>query len=172
MTITFTIHKNDITNFEKFLEGISQRVENLEDAEDSLRTVMEEDLRRRFASSPVTTSGGNVYGGEYWKPLSESYLRMRPERATGQIYVDTAALRNSLTVSKNFNQISELTGDTYVFGTRISYAGKLEALSRPIVFWHPTLLEELSETLLQYYITPLESGSFFEKIKNLLNKKS
>lgn len=118
--------------------------------EAQFKLTMMKDMRERFESSPATTSGGIVYGGQYWRKLSDGYLLSRPDRALGQIYIDTGQLRDSLT-KPNPMMVSRIYENSYEFGTRIPYAEKLQEM-RPIIFWHTKLLEKLAKVYLQYLI--------------------
>ena len=152
LTLEANFNSKDL---EKFIETLQERV-NLDKAEvrqnlaEKMQEIMFQDLQLRFASSPPTVLGGRVYGDVTWQALSDSYLRKRPDRLQGKIYIDTSALKNSL-VSINTNNISEFEGTTYKFGTRIPYAEKLQKY-RQIVFWHPELLEKISSLYAKFAI--------------------
>jgi hypothetical protein len=139
---------------ESFLSRLKKRLDDDSDfrveVEKALGEVMMEDLRKRFSSSPPTVTGGGVWGGEYWHQLSHSYLLSNPERANGRVYIDSGALMNSLT-TYNFNLINTFEKDEYSFGTKIPYADRLQEL-RPIVFFHPQLLDKLSEAYLKVFL--------------------
>lgn len=118
---------------------------------DRLKAVMSEDLALRFGSSPATTQGGQVYGDVFWKPLSESYLKNRPERVQGRIYIDTGELMRSFDVNSS-HIVSEFDKDLkYNFGTRIPYAEKLNEM-RPIVVLHQELLDKLAKEFLDWLL--------------------
>jgi hypothetical protein len=145
----------DSSKLEKFLKELEKRVE-LTNSEvrqllaERMQKIMFQDLQLRFASSPPTTIGGPVYGSVTWSKLTDSYLAKRPDRLAGRIFIDTAALKNSL-VSVNVNNISTFEGTEYKFGTRLPYAEKLQK-KRPIVFWHPALLEKIASLYANFVI--------------------
>jgi len=130
----------DLENFDNFQDVFSP--ENAADLKKLLGDTLRQDLRKRFLSSPRVTSGGEVYGGEYWKELSSSYLLQNPHRLGGQIYIDTGRLQESLTLVSHPEQIDNLNETIYEFGTQVPYFDKLQE-ARPIIFWHPELEEEI-----------------------------
>jgi hypothetical protein len=160
MPLSFSISSTDLAKLQKYLEKMQSKV-NLTDPKvrdslkEKLEKIMFEDLKKRFASSPSTTVGGIVYGNEEWSSLSDYYLSKRPDRAGGQIYKDTLDLNNSL-VAMTSDTISEFKQKgsqevTYIFGTKIKYAEKLQEM-RPIVFLHEELIEELVEAYKEFII--------------------
>ena len=162
MSLSFELEIEKLEELEAYLSTIRDRVE-LEDPQvkESLKevfqAVMFEDLKKRFASSPSTTIGGTVYGGQEWRSLSEYYLAQRPERIGGQIYKDTFALQNSL-IGLDPNNISEFGSDRiYTFGTRLKYADKLQKM-RAIIFMHPVLSDELVEAYEEFLVSELDNN--------------
>lgn len=141
---------NFVKNFQERLEGKDEGFKKK--VLEKFSEVMFEDLTKRFASSPPTTTGGQVWGGATWYKLSESYLLQRPDRQSGKIYIDTGNLRKKLT-SPNPELINKFDKDEYVFGTEVPYFERLQAL-RPIVFWHSEVVDKLS----QAYIELLTEG--------------
>ena len=126
-----------------------------------LEKIMSEDLRQRFASSPSTVTGGHVHGGEYWKPLSESYLSTRPDRAQGKIYIDSGDFMRSFQVGSPTN-ISRFTDNlTYEFGSSLDYATKLQSM-RQVVFFYDELLDSLALGFLEW-LTEVPSDSIRDK---------
>jgi hypothetical protein len=98
-----------------------------------------------------------VHGNVQWKALSESYLAGRPDRVQGRIYIDTGNLMRSFDINSpeliaNFEE-----GMTFNFGTRVAYADKLDSM-RSLVFLHDELLEELSETFLEWALEVPENN--------------
>ena len=151
MSLFFSIDPSELDKLQDYLERIKSSI-NLsdpkvrQDLKERLQAVMFEDLKLRFASSPSTQVGGIVYGGQEWSSLSEYYLANNPNRQSGQVYIDTHDLINSL-VSMTSNTVAEFEetsskGADFVFGTKLKYAEKLQQ-SRPIVFMHPQLLEKI-----------------------------
>jgi len=150
-----------VENLEEIEEQFTERIKRLDDIseiEPLFRQVMNYDLRKRFESSPPTASGGLVYGQEYWKQLSDSYLLARPDRARGTIYKDTQKLMESLTIPQHPEQISEVTVEgQYTYGSNLPYAQKLQdILKRPIVFLHELLNLQLANIVSLYILSDKE----------------
>jgi hypothetical protein len=116
---------------------------------DSFALIMTEDVRERFMSSPGTTTGGNVYGGVYWRKLSDSYLLRKPERANGKVLIDTTRLMSSFKIDSG-ELVSEFTDQyTYKFGTQVPYAEKLQK-TWPVVVFHQELMVKLRDAYLSW----------------------
>ena len=162
MSLSFEVTSPEIEKLQKYLEKMQAKIlltdpKLKEKLREELEEEMFEDLKKRFASSPSTILGGIVHGNKTWESLSDYYLAQNPNRAQGQIYMDTYALMNSL-VSMTPDTISEFesgsgsTKDTtYNFGTRLLYAKKLQEM-RPIVFMHEALLKELVDEYEEFLI--------------------
>lgn len=117
--------------------------------------VFAKDLQQRFLSSPPTTQGGQVYGGVYWRELSDSYLIKRPDRAMGQVLVDTQRLKNSFVVGSS-DMISEFPNqNSYKFGSKVPHSVKLNK-EWPIVFFHPKLLDDLAKTYVDWLLLDIK----------------
>jgi hypothetical protein len=149
MSLTFSIDIKGTKDLEKKFVNLLSRV-NLsnetirKEVKETFQTIMFKDLTKRFASSPRTVTGGQVYGGQYWSHLSDYYLQLRPDRAQGVIYIDSGDLQRSL-VSMTENTLTELKENgTFSFGTKLPYAEKLQA-KRPILILHDDLVTELIE---------------------------
>jgi hypothetical protein len=156
MSLDIKIKADDFEQLQFWVEEISTRLnfvtlEQQDKLKERLQKVMSEDLQKRFASSPSTVQGGFVQGGEYWKPLSESYLRNRPERVSGKIYIDTQNLMQSFNVGSPTNISTFSDQLTYEFGTRIPYAEKLQSM-RQIVFFYDALLDQIAIQFLEWVI--------------------
>lgn len=122
---------------------------------DSFTRVLTDDVRKRFMSSPATTQGGQVHGGVYWRELSDSYLRSRPDRLQGKVLIDSGQLMNSFQVNSP-NLIAKFNNQSsFVFGTKVSYADKLQE-TWPIVFVTPEVLDELAEEWLKFVVKGFE----------------
>lgn len=123
------------------LEGVAEKSKNFNDLSSELRSIFQEDLKLRFASSPDVETGGEVYGGVFWEKLSEVTLR---QRKNGKILIDSRDLEKSLTVEGDGNNLFEVTNGTEVmFGSLLPYANKVN-VNRPFLFWHPILLENIA----------------------------
>lgn len=156
MSLEFEINLEELDTLQEYIDQLEKKID-LEDFEvqssllEKLQAVLFEDLQKRFASAPPVTLGGVVYGGATWNALSDSYLRSRPDRLNGRIYIDTGALKNSL-VSLTPDTISSFESSTeFKFGTRIPYAEKLQKL-RQIIYWHPELLQKIAEVYLNFLV--------------------
>ena len=166
------IKADDLKELEGWAQEIQERLSFATQAQQEklkkrLQKVMSDDLQKRFASSPSTTQGGYVEGGEYWKPLSESYLAANPSRAQGRIYIDTGELMRSFQVGSP-NLVSQFTDSlTYDFGTRIPYAKELQNL-RQIVFFYDKLLDDLALEFLEWAIE-LPDDSQLEQEEGFIN---
>ncbi len=64
---------------------------------DLIRVIVLQDVDQRFNTAPRGNSGGTVHGGETWAPLSDGYIKKRPERERGQLLRDTGELQQSFT---------------------------------------------------------------------------
>lgn len=149
MGIKLEIDYTELNKVAKKLGDIKLKAEDIRGASEGIRLLMQEDVDLRFQSSPSTTTGGQVYGGVTWQPLSESYLRSRPDRVGGQILRDTGELLQSMTVEGHPYRISTATPDEIVFGTALAKAQKLQR-SRPFLFWHTILVEKVATYLVNY----------------------
>lgn len=119
-----------------------------------IRQVVLADVDERFATAPSVESGGVVYGGVYWPPLSPSYLAQRPERSGGQILRDTGELQQSFTAN---GAVFQTGPDEVIVGTALPKARGLHGgvfwgvsrpdLARPIIFVHDALANDVIEAI-------------------------
>ena len=171
MSLEIKIEAKDIEQLQFWFEEIEKRInfsstEAQEALKERLQKVMSDDVQKRFDSSPSTTAGGTVHGDIYWKPLTESYLANRPDRAQGRIYIDSQNLMRSFNVSSP-NLISRFTQEgTYEFGTRIPYAEKLQSM-RQIVFFYDLLLDKLALEFLEWAIELPEGNKLKQKKQDI-----
>lgn len=130
------------------LEGIERRASNLAPVARSVGLVCQADVDRRFDSSPNVRSGGTVYGGVTWAPLSEAHLRSNPRREGGQILRDTGELAQSFLVAKKGNV---LKGDraSITFGSALPKA-RYNQRKRPMLFVHPALVRQVAKAIELY----------------------
>jgi hypothetical protein len=160
MTLEIQLKLDNFEENVKRINRIRKRVQ-LEDDKyinelaDIFGSIMREDLRLRFGSSPPTTAGGTVYPDIYWRQLSDSYLLSRPDRATGQIYIDTGRLKESLTTN-NAENVSEFRGEAYFFGTSVPYAEPLQEY-RTILIFHQELIEKLTKAYVAWLTEDLNN---------------
>lgn len=126
------------------LTDVVNKTKNFSELSPELRSIFQEDLKLRFASSPDVETGGEVYGGVYWEKLSEVTLK---KRKGGKVLIDSGDLEKSLTVEGDGNNLFEVTNGTEVmFGSLLPYASRVNA-DRPFLFWHPILLEKMAQAI-------------------------
>ena len=119
-----------------------------------IRQVVLADVDERFSQAPSVETGGVVYGGVYWPPLSDGYLVQRPERAGGQLLRDTGELQQSFTANGAVFQSSQ---NEVIVGTALPKARGLHFgvfwgverpdLARPILFVHDQLADDVVEAI-------------------------
>lgn len=157
------------------LQDISDRVLDLRPASRAVFLAIQGEVDEVFNSAPSVEGGGQVYGGEYWEPLSEAYLaardnyppsyspRIRPRRG-GQILRDTGELLNSIGIGSQLggpsggstgDRIAQVDGqDTFVFGTSLPKAKGLNR-DRPFLYVFPEMIEVVSNALEAYIVEGL-----------------
>jgi len=143
--VKFDLDLSELENINDRLKDLQLKAEDFDAAAPGIRLLLQEDVDLRFQSSPNTETGGDVWGGEKWAPLSRVYLASHPYRLNGQILRDTGELQQSFTAEGSY----EIEGKSIVFGSALPKAGHL-ARKRPIVFWHPVLLEKVADYLTRY----------------------
>ena len=150
----FEIKFESLEKLEKRLKRLEEKVSlaspiDRQALSDSFGLVMTQDVQKRFASSPTTSTGGMVHGQVFWRKLSDSYLLKKPERVNGKVLVDTTRLMSSFKVESP-ELISEFVSDySYNFGTRVPYAEKLQK-TWPIVVFHQEVMVELRNAYLNW----------------------
>lgn len=145
-------------SFSVSVEGFEELTTQLEEYQNKSKLelqqgiveIIRKDVERRFISSPATTTGGTVYGGVFWRALKDSYLQRRPDRQSGQVLIDTGALRDSLTIDGARGSFVRYGHDTIEFGTEIEYAEELDKIWK-LIFFHPELIQEINQFLIDYY---------------------
>jgi phosphatidylserine decarboxylase len=131
-----------LTEIKQLLEQMNTRANRVVlDTQNESGRVIQNEVAKVFQSSPSTTSGGTVYGGKTWKSLSEAYLKQRPDRASGQIYIDTGALLRSLQVGGSGTVLVALP-DSIEFGTDLVKAAPLQK-AREFLFETEPMAREL-----------------------------
>jgi len=119
-----------------------------------IRQVVLADVDERFDRAPGVESGGAVYGGVYWPPLSDSYLAQRPDRVGGQLLRDEGELQQSFTAN---GAIFRSGLNEVIVGTALAKARGLQfgvfwgterpELARPILFLHEQLADDVVEAV-------------------------
>jgi len=141
----------DTSGLNNLKEQLKQQQENLRNSEGFnkiLSKIVSEDVTKRFNEAPKTQKGGEVHGGEIWKPLKQSTLKQRPDRLNKQILVDTGRLKNSFSINNPENKVSN-SFQSWTYGSRVPYAGK-QNKSRKILFWHKDLLDKVQKAYMEY----------------------
>jgi hypothetical protein len=167
MSLEVTIGVKDIEELSYWFDAMQERLtyatlDQQEKLKAKLSKVMSEDVTKRFASSPSTVRGGWVEGGQFWKPLSESYLANRPDRASGKIYIDSTQLMRSFEINSP-NMVSRFPDSlTYEFGTTVPYAPKLNNM-RQIIFFYDELLDKLATEFLEWALELPEDSKLENK---------
>ncbi len=140
---------------------IEQALLELQDRASDLRPVgldtallIQADVDERFERSPSTTTGGAIFGGGSWEPLTEDYLKRRPERAFGQLLRDTSDLLGSFTVGGEGN-LTEIDRTSVEFGSTLPKARGLQD-KRPMIFPHDELVESIERLWSDYIIGDLK----------------
>lgn len=137
------------TNLDKLqaqFNEIERRGADVSLAIDGVAGLVSEDVALRFAGSPSVETGGTVWGGVVWLPLTEYTLRLRPDRKGGKLLIDTHKLELSFIKGNPDNIATSTRSNEMVFGTRVPYAAKLQK-KRPIIFWHDILYKKVLDYL-------------------------
>jgi hypothetical protein len=135
---------SELSRISSTIENLQLKPEQLAQAAPKIRLIIQADVDQRFQSAPLTETGGTVWGDAYWKPVQPEYLEYHPRRIGGQLLRDTGELQQSFTAEGT--SISEVSGDEFVFGSALPKASRLHR-DRPLVFWHPRLIEQVAEYL-------------------------
>lgn len=154
------------------LQEIGDRASDLQAVAPAVFLALQSQVDEVFNSAPGVESGGKVYGGAYWEPVSEAYLAARDKyppsyssrvrsRRGGQLLRDTGELLNSIGIGSQLggpgggntgDRIAELEGgDTFVFGTALPKAKGLNR-DRPFLYVFPEMIESVSNVL-ELYLT-------------------
>ena len=103
MSQSIQIDFSQLTNILSELEAIGNRASNLKPVARLVALVISSYTDEVFNSAPPTKSGGVVFNGQRWEPLTEKYLKARnrfgkksKSRDNGLLLRDTGALLNSL----------------------------------------------------------------------------
>ena len=150
------------------LEGFEELAKQFSRFEDTSPRILQEgiaqiirdDIAKRFLSSPSTASGGEVYGGVFWRKLTDSYLQQRPDRSTGQVLIDTGLLKDSLTIPGSPYSYVSYGSDTIEIGTELTKANELNRTWQ-IIFFHTVLIERIADFITQYYMEGKETPDEF-----------
>ncbi len=149
MGIKLEIDTEELSKITQRLGGIKVKASDIRVASNGIRLLLQEDVDLRFQNAPNTNTGGKVYGGTYWRELSETYLRQKPYRSDGQLLRDTGELLQSMTIDGHPYNIFSATNSEIVFGTALVKSRKLNR-DRLFIFWHPILVEKVANFLINY----------------------
>lgn len=138
-----SIDLSELSKLNSTIESLKLKPEQIAQAGAGIRLIIQADVDRRFQTAPLVETGGTVWGDAEWAPLSGEYLDTRPIRIGGQILRDTGELQQSFTAE---GSIYEASNTELVFGSALPKASRLNR-DRPIVFWHPYLVEQVAEYL-------------------------
>jgi phage gpG-like protein len=144
--------------YNEFVEAVGNRRANLYEVEIGLKNIVKEDFEIRFRTAPSVESGGIVYGGEYWEPLSEVTLQRNPRRQGKQILKDTGRLYRSLLVD-NQESYFRIQNDSFEYVTLVPYADSHQygepgrgVPRRRFMFIHDELSEKVALYLMTYFM--------------------
>jgi hypothetical protein len=135
-------------------EGLEEAIASLVLLEDpidmtelanTLALLTQADVDERFNSSPGVRTGGAVFGGVTWEPLTDRYLEANPRREGGQLLRDTGELLNSFQVGDAFN-VLESDASSVTFGSALPKARGLSE-KRPMLFVHDQLADSALEAI-------------------------
>jgi phage gpG-like protein len=135
---------SELSRLNSTIENLKLKPEQIPQAAAGIRLIIQSDVDQRFDSSPGVSTGGTVWGDEYWAAVQPQYLEYHPRRVGGQLLRDTGELQQSFTAEGT--SAYAVSGDEIVFGSALPKAGGLNR-KRPIVFWHPYLVEQVAEYL-------------------------
>lgn len=145
----FDINLSELNKISDRLASIEIKSKDLIPASTGIRLVIQEDVDFRFQNAPLTETGGESWGGEYWEKLSDRYLSNNPKRMGGQILRDTGELQQSLTIEGHPYQTWSVSESELVFGSNLAKAGRLQR-KRPFIYWHPVLLGKVADFLVNF----------------------
>lgn len=130
------------------IDGIRIRANDLSAIARDTALVIQADVDERFDTAPSTTSGGAVYGGLTWEPLTEAYLKRNPRRQGGQLLRDTGELQQSFTIGNSGN-VFQYDNHSVTFGSALPKARGL-AKKRPMIVVHDELVDTIQALWREY----------------------
>ena len=150
MSTEMSISFSSVGELANFLTEMGNRVADPTALADGLGTIVRDDYRLKFQSAPASETGGSIWGGAFWRPLTEGYLMARPDLRKGRVLIDTGATMRAFTDVNAAGNVSEVEatsdGFTMTFGADLPHIPKLQE-TWAIAFWHPALLERVSSYL-------------------------
>ena len=149
MQISFEV--SGLDNINAAFSEAEGRAGNMEWIAEQLAKAVRDDINTRFLTSPATLTGGIAYGNIEYAKLSNYALLRNPQRAEGQIHIDTGKLWKGA-VTPGTENLFYTDGDTFFFQLTGENVTELQNL-RPIVFWHEALLDQLSQIYTENLLT-------------------
>lgn len=125
------------------IELAQDRIGDLAKVSDQVAQLIRDDINTRFLLSPATATGGMAHGGVEYRKLSNMAFQQNPKRMIGQIHIDSGTLWRGA-ITPGAKNIYYTDGDTFFFELTGENVDELQRL-RPIVFWHPELLEKVAK---------------------------
>jgi len=163
MSFKVKMDASKIESVNEDLKKMGIRSKDFQEAAPGVFKILEEDVQYRFKTAPTTVVGGESYGGIIWKPLTATSLKMNPQRVGGQLLNDTGTLRESLTTTSPYSE--QIVDKRKIrFGSKVPYAEKNQK-SRPFVYWHAYLVEQVATYLLEYITVNKQSKSIIYQPK-------
>lgn len=135
---------SELSKLNSAINNLKLKPEQLTQAAAGIRIIVQGDVDQRFDSAPGVATGGTVWGDEYWAAVQPEYLEYHPRRVGGQLLRDTGELQQSFTAEGT--SMYQVSGDEIIFGSALPKARRLHR-DRPLVFWHPRLIEQVAEYL-------------------------
>lgn len=137
-----------LENLRSKFDDLRDRALDISPIGEDLADIMRVDIRKRFASSPSTTSGGVVYGGMQWDRLTDAAFARDKNRRSGKIGIVTGQLRAQSTL-KGGGNVYAVDGTDFMFELVGDRAQNFSQY-RQLVGWHPELLYLVSQKVSQY----------------------
>lgn len=156
--INISLKVSGLENINTAFSEAESRAGSMEWISEQLAQAVRDDVNTRFLTSPATLTGGVAYGNIEYAKLSNYALSRNPQRAEGQIHIDTGKLWKGA-VTPGADNLFYTDGDTFFFQLTGENVAELQNL-RPIVFWHQVLLDQLSQIYTDNLLANDSSNSF------------
>lgn len=139
--MTFSASIDGIDQILARLDQVQARATDLSAIARDTALIIQADVDERFDTAPSTRSGGAVFGGLTWAPLTDAYLAANPRRQSGQLLRDTGELQQSFTIGGTGN-VFRSDRQSVTFGSALPKARGL-AKDRPILVAHDELIDTI-----------------------------
>jgi hypothetical protein len=140
-----------LKNLYTYFTEVQNRVSDWTGAADGVGDIVREDYRLKFESAPASERGGTIWGGAYWKPLSEGYMLSHPHRRSGNIHKDTLATMRSFIQKGAVGNLVDVSRDRMEFGSSLAHVPELEA-RRKIAYVHLQLTVKVAAYMARWYL--------------------